>query len=213
MIDALLQPIQARLLAPPAGWLHRRGVSADSVTAAGFVLGLAGFAALAAGVPLAGLALVLANRLADGLDGAIARIAGPTRRGAFLDIAFDFMVYALVPFGFALADPASNALAAAALVTAFMGTGSSFLAFAAVAAGDGRPAPAARGKGIAYLGGLTEGTETIALFVAMCLWPVLFPALAWGFAAACLLTTASRWHRGWTVFAPATGHARSLAEG
>ena len=47
-------------------------------------------------------------------------------------------------------------------------------------------------KGFYYLGGLTEGTETILLFVVMCLFPAWFPVLAYGFAALCLLTIISR---------------------
>jgi len=200
MIDAALLPMQRAVLAGPAQALAARGVGADQVTLVGFALGLLALPALWAGLwPLA-LLLILLNRLADGLDGAIARIVGPTDRGAFLDIALDFLFYALVPLGFALADPARNALPAAVLIAAFVGTGSSFLAFASIAAKRGLQAGAYPAKGIYYLGGLTEGAETIAVFVAMCLWPAAFPALALLFAAACLLTTLSRWLIGWRAF-------------
>ncbi|MDF2140492.1 CDP-alcohol phosphatidyltransferase family protein [Paenirhodobacter sp. CAU 1674] len=200
MIDAALLPMQRAVLAGPAQGLAARGVGADQVTLVGFALGLLALPALWAGLwPLA-LVLILLNRLADGLDGAIARIVGPTDRGAFLDIALDFLFYALVPLGFALADPARNALPAAVLIAAFVGTGSSFLAFASIAAKRGLQAGAYPAKGIYYLGGLTEGAETIAVFVAMCLWPAAFPALALLFAAACLLTTLSRWLIGWRAF-------------
>ena len=200
MIDAALLPMQRAVLAGPAQVLAARGVGADQVTLVGFALGLLALPALWAGLwPLA-LVLILLNRLADGLDGAIARIVGPTDRGAFLDIALDFLFYALVPLGFALADPARNALPAAVLIAAFVGTGSSFLAFASIAAKRGLQAGAYPAKGIYYLGGLTEGGETIAVFVAMCLWPAAFPALALLFAAACLLTTLSRWLIGWRAF-------------
>ncbi len=124
---------------------------------------------------------------------------GPTDRGAFLDIALDFLFYALVPVGFALADPA-NALPAAVLIAAFVGTGSSFLAFAAIAAKRGISAASYPSKGLYYLGGLTEGSETVALFVAMCLWPAAFAVLAYVFAAACALTTLTRWRQGWNTF-------------
>lgn len=201
MIDAAILPFQRALLAAPAQALAARGVRADQVTLAGFALGVLALPALWAGQwPLA-LVLIVLNRLADGLDGAIARIVGPTDRGAFLDIALDFLFYALVPLGFALADPARNALPAAVLIAAFVGTGSSFLAFASIAAKRGLQAGAYPAKGIYYLGGLTEGAETIAIFVAMCLWPVAFPALALLFAAACLLTTLTRWLIGWRAFA------------
>ncbi len=200
MIDALLLPLQRRVLAPPARWLARRGVSADALTLAGFAAGLLAVPALAAGQWGLALALILGNRLMDGLDGAVARVNGPTDRGAFLDITLDFAFYALVPLGFALADPDRNALPAAILIASFMGTGSSFLAFAILAAKRGQTSAAFPAKGIYYLGGLTEGFETIALFVAMCLFPGAFPALAGIFAAACALTTLLRWHQGWRAF-------------
>ena len=150
-----------------------------------------------------GLALlaILLNRLADGLDGAVARATQPTDRGAFLDIALDFFFYATIPLGFALADPGHNALPAAMLITAFVGTGSSFLAFAVMAGKRGLEPDAYPSKGLFYLGGLTEGFETVAMFCLMCLFPQAFPTLALIFAAACLLTTVTRWLAGWRLFA------------
>lgn len=200
MIDARLLPIQSALLAPVAGWFHRRRIDADTLTVAGFGLGVLGAAAIAIGQWQAALALILANRIADGLDGAVARLNGPTERGAFLDIALDFVFYALVPLGFALHDPATNALPAALLLAAFIGTGSSFLAFSAIAAKTEIRASDYPTKGIYYLGGLTEGFETITVFIAMCLWPAAFPVLALLFAAACALTTVLRWSAGWSTF-------------
>ncbi|MCB2136107.1 MAG: CDP-alcohol phosphatidyltransferase family protein [Rhodobacteraceae bacterium] len=201
MIDRYLLPLQHKLLDPPARAMSAAGISANAVTVAGFMLGLMAVPALAAGWYGGALVLIVLNRIADGLDGAIARRTEASDRGAFIDIAFDFLFYALVPIGFALADPASNALPAAILVAAFVGTGSSFLAFAAVAAQRGVAADDYPTKGIYYLGGLTEGAETIAVFVAMCLFPPAFPTLAYVFSAACLLTTLTRWYHGWTVFA------------
>jgi len=207
MIDAVLQPALRRALAPPARLLVARGVSADQITLAGFVTGLLAVPALALGAPLLALAFIGLNRLADGLDGAVARATTPTARGAFLDIALDFVFYALVPVGFALMDPATNALPAAVLVAAFVGTGSSFLAFASVAAQKGLTAQAYPTKGIYYLGGLTEGFETIALFVLMCLLPHSFPLLAYIFAGACAITTLTRWRQGWIAFGAADNTA------
>lgn len=202
MIDARLLPLQRRVLAPVADRLHRAGIGADRITLAGFGLGVLAAGAVALSLWPAALVLLALNRLADGLDGEVARRAGPTDRGAFLDITLDFAFYALFPLGFALADPAANALAAAVLVAAFIGTGSSFLAFALIAERRGLKARAYPGKGIHYLGGLTEGAETIAVFAAMVLWPGAFPVLALVFAAACAITTLARWRQGWVSFAP-----------
>ena len=192
MLDArlrrLIDPPLDRLSAP----LAARGLSANTVTVAGFAIGLGAAAAIAAQAYLLGLALLLLNRLCDGLDGALARRRGLTDLGGFLDIVLDFLIYAAVPFAFALADPAANALPAAFLILSFVGTGSSFLAYAVMAAKRGVATELRGRKSLYYLGGLTEGTETIAAFVLACLWPTWFPLIAWGFGCLCWLTTGTR---------------------
>jgi phosphatidylglycerophosphate synthase len=190
---ALLKPGLQRL----AGVLVRAGIGADSVTLFGFALGLTAALAIALGVPLTGMALMLASRLMDGLDGAVARLTLPTDRGAFLDITLDFLFYASIPLAFAFADPAANALAAAVLLAAFIGTGSSFLAFAVLAERRGLHSEDYPQKGIYYLGGLTEATETLTCFVLMCLWPQHFALWAYGFALLCALTLVMRLLGGW----------------
>lgn len=200
MIDARLLPLQRAALQPLARILARRGVSADRLSITGFLAGLGAFAALCLGQWLTALLLILLNRLLDGLDGAVARIHGPTDRGAYLDIALDMVFYALIPLGFAIQAPQDHALPAAVLIVSFVGTGSSFLAFSAVAAKLGRKAPEFPTKGIYYAGGLAEGFETIAVFAAMCLFPGHFAVIAYGFAALCGLTTLIRWRQGWVAF-------------
>lgn len=195
--------VAIRWLAPPLGWLAgrlvRAGVGADAVTFAGFGLGLAAAGAIVLQAYTTGLVLLLAGRLCDGLDGAVARLTRPTDRGAFLDIVLDFLFYASIPLGFAFADPAANALPAAALLAAFIGTGSSFLAFAALAERRGLKSAAYPAKGLYYLGGLTEATETLACFALMCLFPDRFALWAWGFAALCGLTIVTRLVAGWKI--------------
>lgn len=202
MIDARLLPLQRALMVPPARWLVARGVRADQITVVGCAIGL--LAALAAAFGFYGLALLglVLNRLADGLDGAVARLTKPTDRGAFLDIALDFVFYAAFPIGFIMADPAANGLAGAVLVASFVLTGSSFLAFSVIAERRGLQAQDYPTKGIYYLGGLAEGAETIAVFVAFCLFPAAFAWIAWIFALACLVTAITRYVAGWNVFGP-----------
>jgi phosphatidylglycerophosphate synthase len=184
----LIDPPLDRLSAP----LAAHGLSANAVTVAGFVIGLGAVAAIAGRLYFLGLGLLLLNRLFDGLDGAVARRRGLTDLGGFLDILLDFLIYAAVPFAFALADPTANALAAAFLIFSFVGTGGSFLAFAIMAAKRGIGTDLRGQKSLYYLGGLTEGTETIFAFVLACLWPPLFPWIALVFGLLCWLTTATR---------------------
>ncbi len=171
--------------------LARLGLGANAVTVAGFLVGAAAGVALAFRRYELALGLIAVNRLADGLDGAVARRLGPTDFGGYLDIVLDYLFYAGVPLGFAVGRPES-ALPAAFLLFSFLGTGPSFLAFAAVAAKRGLTTEARGRKSIYFLGGLAEGAETIAAFVVICLRPDWFDAVAWGFGALCCLTTAAR---------------------
>ena len=200
MLDRAASAVLKPLLDVGAGLLVRRGIGADAVTWAGFAIGIAAALAIARGAFGWGLALLLASRLADGLDGAVARQSQPSDRGAFLDITLDFLFYASIPLAFAVARPDANALAAAVLLAAFIGTATSFLAFATLAAQRGLKSTAYPSKGIYYLGGLTEATETLTCFALMCLWPAQFALFAYGFAALCGVTIGMRLWTGWRTF-------------
>ncbi len=179
---------------------HQVGLRADHLTWAGFFLGLASAGLIATGFFLTSLALLLVSRVLDSLDGAVARQTKPTDRGGFLDITLDFIFYASIPLAFAWQNPAHNALAATTLLFTFMGSSSSFLAYAGIAAKRG-DSPSPR-KAILYLGGLTEAFETLLGFALMCLMPQHFAMLAYGFSAMCLVTTVTRIYAGWQAFQP-----------
>lgn len=200
MLDRAIQQAIKPVLQRVAHGLVRAGVGADALSFTGFALGMAAALSIVFQHFMAGLVLLLLSRLMDGLDGAVARLTQPTDRGGFLDITLDFLFYASIPLAFAMADPASNALPAAVLLASFMGTASSFLAFAIVAAKRDLASTEFPDKSFYFLGGLTEATETIAAFVAMCLWPHWFAPIACGFAALCAVTTALRIGWGWQRF-------------
>ena len=200
MLDKAIQQALRPLMTRAARTLVRLGAGADAISFAGFAIGMAAATAIAFQHFLPGLALLMLSRLMDGLDGAVARATRPTDRGGFLDITLDFLFYAAIPLAFAIADPAANALPAAVLLAAFIGTGSSFLAFAIVAEKRQLQSVAFPDKSFYFLGGLTEATETIAAFAAMCLWPQWFPQIACGFAALCAITIALRIGLGWQRF-------------
>lgn len=191
MLDAKIRP----LIDPPLNALGRAlagaGVSANALTFTGLSLGLGGAAAIASGHIGWGLALIVANRLLDGLDGAVARVRGPSDLGGYFDIVADFAFYVSVPVGFGILS-AANTLPALVLVASFVLTGVSFLAFAVIAGKRGAITQAHGRKSFFYSTGLAEGTETIAAFIAMCLWPAWFAPLAYGYAALCVLTLFQR---------------------
>lgn len=164
------------------------GITANQITVASCAIGLAGAAAIAVELYLLGLLLVLVSRVGDGLDGAVARLVGPTDLGGYLDIVLDFVVYGAVPLAFVIADPAANAVAGAVLLLAFYVNGASFLAFSAVAAKRGMSGDARGKKSIYFTTGLAEAGETIIFFVLVCLFPGWFASLALAFATMCLWT-------------------------
>jgi phosphatidylglycerophosphate synthase len=184
LIDPPLNRIGAALAA--------RGVTANAVTLWGLGIGL--FAAVLIGVGLAGVALVplLLSRIADGLDGAVARATRKTDFGGYLDIAADFLFYGAIPMAFVMSDPATNGAAGAFLLTSFYFNGTSFLGYA-ILAEKAKMSTTARGvKSLYFTGGLLEGTETIVFFVLLCLFPVYFAPMAWVFGVLCFITAGSR---------------------
>ncbi len=192
MLDGLLR----KLIDPGLNWAARglaaRGLRADQVTLIGLGFGLVAALMIAFGLPTE-LALIplLASRLADGLDGAVARVSQKTDFGGFLDIVSDFAFYGMIPFAFAWVDP-GNALAAAFLIFTFYVNGASFLAFAVLAEKRGLQTSSRGEKSLYFTAGIMEGAETILFLIAFCLWPAAFPALATVFGILCLITATAR---------------------
>jgi len=193
---ALIKPAVNRL----AKVFVHVGLSANQMTLIGFLIGMVAALLIATHAYLAGAIAILLSRLGDALDGAMARQTQPTDAGGFLDIALDFLFYAAIPLAFAVAQPPANALAAAVLLAAFIGTGSSFLAFAILAAKRGLTSLDYPNKSFYFLGGLTEATETLLCFMAMCVWPQHFSTIAYVFAALCAATIVTRIGWGWRQF-------------
>lgn len=192
MFDAAIRPHIDRPLAQVAARLVAWKISANSVTAMGFLLGMGAAGLIASQQYMAGLALFLVSRVLDGLDGAVARQTRLTDLGGYLDITLDFIVYASMVFGFALADPVRNALPAAFLTTSFMAPAATFLAYAIIAAKRGITTDLRGRKSLYYLGGLTEGFETILTICLMCLLPYWFPIIAVVYALMCWITGGTR---------------------
>jgi len=191
MFDAALRPLVNRILDPVGRLLAGAGVTANLVTIIGFAFGAGAAVAVAFEAGMVALTLLAVNRLCDGLDGAVARARGPTDLGGFLDITLDFVIYSGLVFAFAIANP-DNAIAVAFLTFSFVGTGTSFLAFAIIAQKRGISTDIRGKKSFFYLGGLTEGLETIIFLCTVIIIPSFFAPLAWFFGVLCWITTATR---------------------
>lgn len=192
MLDGVVRQIIDPVLNRMGRKLAGIGLSANTVTVIGALLGCV--AAIFIIKELFALAILplLASRLADGLDGAIARATQRTDFGGYFDIVADFFFYGLIPFAFICANPGQNGLAGAFLILSFYVNGSSFLGYAILAEKRKLQTNARGVKSLYFTGGLLEGTETIVFFVVICLWPQSFVPLAWGFGAVCFLTAFAR---------------------
>ena len=192
MFDARIRP----LIDPPLDAIGRRlaglGVSANAVTLVGFVTGIVGALSIAVGEPTIGLVIIIVSRLADGLDGAVARATEKTDIGGFLDIVLDFIFYGAVPLAFAIHDPTSNALPAAVLLLSFFANGTTFLAYAIMAEKRDIESSAQGSKSLYYMSGLAEGAETILAIVLFCMIPAYFAEIAYAYAALCYASAVGR---------------------
>ena len=193
MLDSVLTPVIKPAVRPLIKWLDNHNISPDQLTLGGFVVGLLAIPLIVVGWYHGALGIILLNRLIDGLDGELARFqSSSSSAGGFLDICLDFLFYASIPLAFGLANPAQWGIPAMVLLVTFIGTGSSFLAFAIAAEKYAIDRPQFANKSFYYMQGLTEGTETILFFVAVCIWPQWFSTLAYIFAAACGVTIVTR---------------------
>ncbi|MGV8875572.1 MAG: CDP-alcohol phosphatidyltransferase family protein [Rhodococcus sp. (in: high G+C Gram-positive bacteria)] len=184
MIDAYLRRHLESPLDRCAAALDRPTITPDRITAAGLVLGLG--SALAAGLQfwLLALALWIVSRVADGLDGPLARRrvrAGGTSSGAggFFDITADFVVYGTTVVGVAVGVSAEYDAPwwpFLLVLLAYYVNGTAFLAFSSIAEKTDRKID--DGRSLSFLGGLAEGAETIAVHS---LW-LLFPQFGWQIA-------------------------------
>ena len=192
MLDRHLRPIIDPPLNRLGGQMARMGLSANTVTLVGLGFGVAAALAVASGFFLLAVLLILLSRLADGLDGAVARAHGVTDFGGYLDITCDYVFYAAIPLAFVILDPGANGVAGAFLLLSFYVNAGSFLGFAILAEKQKMHTEVHGRKSLYFTSGLLEGTETIAFFLLLCLLPGWFAVLALGYGVLCLITATAR---------------------
>ncbi len=182
---ALYAPAMGRIAARAAG----AGISAGAVTATGLAVGVG--ACVAAGLSAwgAALALWLANRVLDGLDGAIARRTRATDLGGMLDFLADFVVYAGFVVAVAIAVPDAR-VAATVLLAAYLLNNVALLSFASLI--EKRGLGLGDERSLRFTSGLAEGTETVLAYGAICLLPAHAATIAWIYSAMVIITVIQR---------------------
>lgn len=153
-------------------------VSANAITLVGFLIGLLAINFLALESYGWALLCILLNRFCDILDGAVAKAKKPTEFGILLDATFDYVFYAGIIFGFSLANPEQNAVAAAFLLFGLMASACSLLAYAIITYKNQAQDTLEQRESPFYLGGLAQGFETFITLTVLCIVPRLFMPLA-----------------------------------
>jgi phosphatidylglycerophosphate synthase len=189
MLDAVLRPRVAGPLDAIAVRLAGAGVSPNAITGFGFSLGVGACVAAGFGLWWLALGLWIGNRVADGLDGPVARRRGATDFGGYLDIVADFAIYGGFVLGVAIAVPEARVACAALLVSYYI-SGAAFLAWSSIAERSARQRPDERS--LHFVGGIAEGTETIVAYVAFCVFHQQAVLVAWVFAAMVVVTAGQR---------------------
>jgi len=169
--------------------LAHLGVRANTLTGVGWLVGVGACVAVSQRQWMIALVAWLANRVIDGLDGALARQRGVTDLGGYLDLLADFSIYAGFVVALALAEPTTRAAAVVLLFSYYLsGTvllaGSALLDRRGVARGDDRS--------INFLGGLAEGLETMVAYIVILVVPSRATWVEWAFAAMVFVTALQR---------------------
>lgn len=191
MLDARARSFLQAPLDRAAQSIDRPPVTPDRITLAGLVVGVAAAGAAAQAWWGAALVMWLASRVLDGLDGPLARRRGTDGVGAggFLDIMADFTVYGAFVIGVGIGS-GQSLLPFLVVLFAYYLNGSALLAFSSIAERSGRQID--DGRSLSFLGGLAEGTETIAVHSLWCLLPAFASPIAWVWAFVVLVSATQR---------------------
>ena len=172
--------------------LFLKFISPNHMTLIGFSFGVLMCLSIIIDQYLMATIFLFLNRLSDGLDGAMARLQTPTPLGGYLDIVLDFLIYGGFVLSFGITEQ-NNTLLSMILLFCYIGTGSTFLAKAAILPSlTNENLNEEIPKSFHYAVGLIEGTETI-VFMALCLlFPSLFIYFSLIFIILCLITIVFR---------------------
>ena len=172
--------------------LFLKFISPNHMTIIGFSFGVLMCLSIIIDQYFIAIMFLFLNRLSDGLDGAMARLQTPTPLGGYLDIVLDFLIYGGFVLSFGITEQNNNLLSMV-LLFCYIGTGSTFLAKAAILPSlTNQNLNEEIPKSFHYAVGLVEGTETIVFMVLCLLFPNLFIYFSFIFIILCLITIVFR---------------------
>ena len=172
--------------------LFLKFISPNHMTLIGFGFGVLMCLSIIIDQYLIAIIFLFFNRLSDGLDGVMARLQTPTPLGGYLDIVLDFLIYGGFVLSFGITEQ-NNTFLSMVLLFCYIGTGSTFLAKAAILPSlNNQNLKEEIPKSFHYAVGLVEGTETIVFMFLCLLFPSFFIYLASIFVLLCLITIVSR---------------------
>ncbi|MCB0197184.1 MAG: CDP-alcohol phosphatidyltransferase family protein [Anaerolineae bacterium] len=121
-----------------------------------------------------GFVLWVINRTLDGLDGTVARMNHQqSDLGGYIDIIFDFVVYALIPISLVVSRPSTEAfLSLSFLLATFYINSASWMYLAAIL--EKRNQGTYQKKELTTItmpSGLVGGAETVLFYCVFILWP------------------------------------------
>ena len=187
MIDKKINNYLTPYLFYVAKILCKFNISANSITLIGFISGFCCFFFIIKSNFILAFLFLFLNRLFDGLDGAIARLVGETDLGAFYDIISDFIFYCLFPIAFIFIN-IDNSYSICFLLLSFVATQSTFLASAWLLEKNKIFISKKNAKSFFYIGGITEGFETIICFSLMLLFNNFIDLISYCFGTLCWIT-------------------------
>ncbi len=189
MFDRRARELCRPILDGAGGRLAQLGVRANALTGVGWLVGAGACVAVSQRQWTVALVAWLANRVIDGLDGALARRRGATDLGGYLDLLADFSVYAGFVVALAFAEPATRAAAVVLLFSYYL-SGTALLAGSALL--DRRGVSRGDDRSINFLGGLAEGLETTVVYIVILVVPASATWVEWFFAAMVFVTALQR---------------------
>ncbi len=191
MLDTNARKYVQPLLDAVARTCLRLGFSANALTVAGMLVGVAAAALVWVNYAIAGAVVLWLSGLVDAADGTLARMTKPSPLGAILDITFDRVVEIAVIMALASSHPDARLLLVtlAGIIAIAM---SLFLSIGAAVSNKSV-------KAFHYAPGLGERTEAFICLTLMILDSARLEFWTWVFISVIVFTMAQRLYHAWRI--------------